>query len=177
MRITRALLVPVLLALSACTPSSDWDTGSADALEQQSVDLLRRLDAGQFTEMLADADPAVVIMDFDENNVPMRVDGLEAARAFFARLGETAKAQNIQFKSTITRNDAWATATMGYGIVEYDQTITVGDQVMGPFKFRGTLIARRDAGKWRMTHWHGSFSVMPVSPADAAAAPAAAPAG
>jgi hypothetical protein len=167
MNIARVLFIPALLLVSACAPSSGWDTASADALQQQSVDLLRRLDAGQFTEMLADADPAIVIMDFDENNVPMRVDGLEAARAFFARLGETAKAQNIQFKSTITRNDAWATATMGYGIVEYDQTIAVGDQVMGPFKFRGTLIARRDGARWLMTHWHGSFSVMP-----AAAAPA-----
>jgi hypothetical protein len=174
MKIMRALIIPALLAVAACTPSSGWDAGSADALKQASVDLLHHLDAGEFTEMIADADPALVIMDFDENNVPMRVDGVEAARAFFARLGESAKAQNIRFKSTITRNDAWATAAMGYGIVEYDQTITVGEQVMGPFKFRGTLIARRDAGKWRMTQWHGSFSVMPA--AAAGPEPPAAPA-
>jgi hypothetical protein len=46
--------------------------------------------------------------------------------------------------------------------------MTAGGQTMGPFKFRGTFVARRVADEWRWTHWHGSFRDMPAPQAPAA---------
>lgn len=165
MRMTGALLTVCLaaslLGISGCAPSSQWDPQSAEPIKQLSVDLLRNLDSGDYMAMIAGADSNLVIMDFDENNVPFRADGIGEARAFMARLADVAKSQDVKFTSTITRNDAWATPTMGYSIVEYEQTISAGGQTMGPFKFRGTLVARREGRSWIMTHWHGSFSEMP----------------
>lgn len=165
MRITGAILsaclAACLLGISGCAPSSQWDPQSAEPIKQLSVNLLRNLDAGDFMAMIAAADSNLVIMDFDENNIPFRADGIGECRAFLTRMADAAKSQDVKFASTITRNDAWATPTMGYSIVEYDQTISAGGQTMGPFKFRGTLVARHEGSSWIMTHWHGSFSEMP----------------
>ena len=154
-------LAACLLGISGCAPSSRWDPQSAEPIKQLSVNLLRNLDAGDFMAMIADADSNFVMMDVDENNIPFRADGIGDARALMTRMSDVAKSQDIKFASTILRNDAWATPTMGYSIVEYDQTISAGGQTMGPFKFRGTLVARRDGSNWIMTHWHGSFREMP----------------
>jgi hypothetical protein len=175
MRTADCLLVLCLMGMMGCSsaPSSSWDPQAAESLKGETVALLRNFDAGDFMGLLANADSNLVIMDFDENNAPFRADGIVQSREFMNRMSELAKSQGLQFTSTITRNDAYATANMGYGIVEYDQTISAGGQVMGPFQFRATLIARREGGRWIMTHWHGSFARMPATASDSSATHAA----
>lgn len=161
MRIHRAWSALFLLGIMGCAASSGWDSQAAESLKQVSVKLLQNIDAGDFMAMIAESDSNVVIMDFDENNAPVRADGIGEARAFMTHMTELAKDQGLKFTSTIVRNDAWATATMGYSVVEYDQTLRAGGQTMGPFKFRGTLIARHEGDRWIITHWHGSFRETP----------------
>lgn len=161
MRVVRALLAMCVFGLMGCSASSKWDPQGAESLKQLATKVLTDLDAGNFQAMFAGADSNVVVLDFDENNAPFRVDGLVAANAFMAHMAEVAQSQGLKFTSTPVRSDAWATATMGYCIVEYDQSVTVGGQTMGPFKFRGTLVARRDGDRWSTTHWHGSFRETP----------------
>jgi hypothetical protein len=171
MRVVRALLVVGLLGTAGCAADSGPDPEAAESLKNEVVTLLGRLDAGDYVGMLANADSNVVIMDFDENNAPLRTDGIAESRAFMTRMTETAKSQGLKFTSTIVRNEAWTYGPMGYAVVDYDQTIAMGGQTMGPFKFRGTMVGRRAGDRWLMTHWHGSFRELPGAPADTAAAP------
>ncbi len=171
MRMIRLLPALCLVGIMGCAASSGWDPQGATSLKQKAVEMLGDLDAGNFQAMFEGADSNIVVMDVDENNAPMRADGIGEANAFAARMTDLTKNQGLKFTSTVTRNDAWATATMGYCVIEYDQTIAAGGQTMGPFKFRGTLIARRDGDRWLTTHWHGSFREMPAPPADTTATP------
>ncbi len=162
MRVVQALSALCLVGIMGCAVApSGWDLQGAESLKQMSAKVLRDIDSGNFQGMFAEADSNLVVMDFDENNAPMRLDGTAGAAAFIARMTDLTKTQGLKFTSTMVRNEAWATATMGYSIIEYDQTISAGGQAMGPFKFRGTLIARRDGSQWKMTHWHGSFRETP----------------
>lgn len=161
MRAAPALLVLCLLGNAGCTASPAWDPTAAESLKQEAVAMLGKLDAGDYVGMLSGADSNLVILDFDANNTPIRTDDIAASREFMTRMTDLGQSQGMKFSSTVTRNDAWATSTMGYAVVEYDQTITAGGQTMGPFKYRGTLVARREGGAWRMVHWHGSFRELP----------------
>lgn len=172
MRLARACIALCLLGIMGCAASSAWDPQGAEALKEKAAKVLRDIDAGDFMAMIAEADSNLVIMDFDDNNNPMRASGIGEARAFMNRMAEMAQSQGLKFTSTMVGSEAWATATMGYCVVEYDQSITAGGQTMGPFKFRGTMIARREGNRWLMTHWHGSFreTPPPMAAPDSAAA-------
>jgi len=161
MRIGRVLLTLGVVGMFGCSASSRLELKPDESIKEESVRLLRNLDAGDYMAMIAEADSNLVMMDFDENNAPFRANGLEEARAFMKHMDEASRSQGLHFESTVRRNDGWATPTMGYSIVEFDQTITAGGKTMGPFKFRGTLIARREGDRWVMTHWHGSFREAP----------------
>jgi ketosteroid isomerase-like protein len=109
-------------------------------------------------------DDESIVLDLDENNHPVRYQGRDKVIQYFRSLEQGAKAQGLKFKTTIAKNDCSATATMGYCVVEFDQTITAGGQSMGPFKLRATLISRKVGDDWRWTHWHGSFREIPGPP-------------
>jgi hypothetical protein len=83
---------------------------------------------------------------------------------YFRSLEQAGKTQGLKLKSVVTRSDCSATTAVGYCVVEFDQTITMGNQTMGPFKYRGTLVARKVDGVWRVSHWHGSFREVPAPP-------------
>lgn len=162
----------IALALVACgrAASSQWDPQASSALRAQPESILRDLDAGNFDGMLAKIDDESIVLDLDENNQPVRYEGREKVTQYFRHLEQGAKAQGLKFKTTIAKNDCSATASIGYCVVEFDQTILAGGQNMGPFKFRATIISRKLGDEWRWTHWHGSFREMPSSPGTASMA-------
>ena len=174
----KTALIPVLAFtsfLAACggAASSAWDPQAASALRNESEALLHDLDAGNVADMLARMDEASVVLDLDENNHPVRVDGRAKVTAYLGGLGEAMKKEGLRFHSTIARNDCSAISDFGYCVLEFDQTVTAGGQTMPPSKFRATVVARRTGEGWRWTHWHGSFRETPPAPAPAPA-PAAA---
>ena len=64
----------------------------------------------------------------------------------------------------------------GYCLIEFEQTLTVGGQVVGPMKFRATdVIAQPNGRGWIWTHWHASRRepFTPVTPSPAPPRPAA----
>ena len=127
--------------------------------------MLKNVDAGNFDAMLQTADKDAIIFDFDENNNPIRLQGTAAMKKFFDSMSQSMKKQAMSFKSTLVRNDCYATTTQGFCAVEFDQSMTAGGKTMGPFKFRGTLVARKTDAGWRWVHWHGSFREQPATPA------------
>jgi ketosteroid isomerase-like protein len=114
----------------------------------------------------------VVVFDFDENNVPVTARGTEGLDKYLAAY-DAAVRKGLSLKTTISRDDCFGDSDMGFCTVEFDQTVGQGGQTTAPFKFRGTLVARRAKDGWRWVHWHGSFREFPPSPA--AGAPASAP--
>jgi hypothetical protein len=142
--------------------SSRWDARAASSLRAEPEALLRDIDAGNAADMLARMDEDSVVLDFDENNHPVRYEGRAKVAEYFGGLEKAVKSGSVHFKSKIARSDCMATAAVGYCVVEFDQMVTAGEQTTGPFKFRGTLVARRVGEDWKWTHWHGSFRELPA---------------
>ena len=160
----RTLIVGVLvLAAAGCAtpPSSDWDEQATASLKGDVETLLKSIDSGDFAAITAKMEPDVVVFDFDEKNQPMRASGLAEWKQYMTTFESVAKSQGLKFASTLKTSVCHATVVMGYCAVEFDQTMTAGGQTQGPFKFRGTLAARKVGGAWRWVHWHGSFAELP----------------
>jgi ketosteroid isomerase-like protein len=157
------LLVLASLPLAACggASASTWDPKAASALHAQPEALLGDIDRGDFGAMLANMDDDTSVLDLDPDNHPVRYQGRDEVKKYFAGLEQAMKAHGLKLKSTITRNECLATPAVGYCVVEFDQTIASGPQTMGPFKYRATIIARRVGGDWHWTHWHGSLRELP----------------
>jgi ketosteroid isomerase-like protein len=159
----RTLIVGVTLLAAGCAaqPSSDWDEQATASLKGEVETLLKSIDSADFAGMAAKMDTDVVVFDFDEKNQPMRASGLGEMKQFMATVESATKSQGLKFASTLKTSVCHATAVIGYCAVEFDQTMTAGGQTQGPFKFRGTLVARKAGGAWRWMHWHGSFAELP----------------
>jgi ketosteroid isomerase-like protein len=145
-------------------PSSDWNAQDSASLKPEIEGMLKSIDAGDFQAMIAKMDADATVFDFDADNKPIKMGSKAEVEKTFAGMAEMVKSQGLKFGSTIVSNDCHANAMMGFCAVEFDQTITAGGNTMGPFKFRGTLVARKLGGQWRWAHWHGSFREMPAMP-------------
>jgi ketosteroid isomerase-like protein len=151
-----------LLAVVGCAaPSGDWDAQATASLKAEVDWMLKALDRGDIAGMVDRMDPDAVVFDTDENNQPVRAVGIEQVKKYMLPIGDSMKAQNLKFASVLRTNECHATRTMGFCAIEFDQTMTQGDKTMGPFKFRGTLVARRVGDAWRWVHWHGSLAEVP----------------
>ena len=142
-------------------PSSDWDVAATDAVKAEVDRMFKDIDAGNFEVMLGRMDTDATAFDFDANNNPVSMHGIDEIRSYFGQYEQGMKEGGMAMKSQVSRTDCRATPVMGYCAVEFDQTVTQGGQTMGPFKFRGTLVARKIGETWKWTHWHGSFREPP----------------
>jgi ketosteroid isomerase-like protein len=164
-------LMPVVLTLCAANAAAQttvWDAQATALLKQEPVTMLKNVDAGNFDAMLQNADKDAIVFDFDENNNPVRLQGSAAMKKFFDAMSQSMKKQAMSFKSTLVKNECFASPAQGFCAVEFDQSIIAGGKTMGPFKFRGTLVARKTDAGWRWLHWHGSFRELPAAPPPAA---------
>lgn len=176
-------LALILVCLVACDrpappPSGALDPQTAAALRADAEQMLRDVDAGNWDALPSHLAPDASVFDSDEDDRPLQVYGREAVTAYFQRFGRVAKEKRLKFKTTILKEDCRGTATMGFCALEFDQMMTVGDETAGPFKFRGTLVSRKDGDRWLWEHVHGSFREFPAPPVEPppAASPAAPPA-
>ena len=167
----RALLI-LGLGLGGCggAVSSAWDANETASLQKEPEWMLKQIDSGSWDAMLSKMDPDSTVFDFDSENKPFTAHNLDEVRKFFAGYQDMMKTQQLTLKSELKSVACHATQVMGSCAIEFDQTITAGGKAMGPFKFRGTLVAKKDGDAWKWVHWHGSFREMPEMPAPPAAA-------
>lgn len=158
------LLVGVVSCARTTPETGAWDPAATASLEAEPEAMLKDIDAGNFDAMIAKMDSGSVAFDYDEKNNPVRIEGAENIRKFFDGYGKMMKEQQMKLTSTPVSKHCQATASMGYCALEFDQSMTANGQTMGPFKFRGTLVARRDGAGWKWVHWHGSFRELPAAP-------------
>jgi hypothetical protein len=177
-----ALALCAVVAASCAAPpatppplTGEADTAAATELRGKIDEMFRSLDSGAADEMMSWADPEAVVYDFDQNNSPVSKRGTAEIQEFLDSYSKLVREGGMQVTSTVVGADCKSTAVAGFCTVEFDQSLVMNGETMGPFKFRGTLVARKMADGWKWIHWHGSFREMPPPPTPpAAAAPAGA---
>ena len=156
----------LLVGCATTAPTTaEYDRDAESSFRAKLDQMFRDLSAMKFDCMRIPADvPEAVVFDFDEQNKPMSayspaewnkiVDGYIAAAA----------QQGMKMETKVGRVEVHATSSFGFATAEFDQTFTMGDQKMGPLKFRGTMVAKRRGNEWVWVHWHGSFREFPTMP-------------
>lgn len=180
------VIVPIVLATACATTGQNAPAASAPdlvsvkaSLEAYVNDANSHMAQGDFAYLKASACPqTVVAWDTDENGAPVVADGKAAVDAMLDKYTAMARTPGMEIKSTFGAPRCEAFSDSGYCLIEMDQTITQNGTTMGPFKIRGTLIAKMFKDRWIWTHWHASLreAAPPAPPALPAAVPAAAPA-
>jgi len=175
MRHTAMVVLVGMIGTLGCTRASapatgEWDAAATASLKAEPEAMLNEIDAGHFEAVEAKMDSDAIAFDFDSSNAPVRMQGVADIKKVFDGYANMMKTQQLKMKSTLVSSDCRATTSMGFCAIEFDQSATTPTGTMGPYKFRGTLVARRVADGWRWAHWHGSFREMPAMPAAAASA-------
>lgn len=179
------LFAPLALVAACAAPPADTPKVSGEAHPANAAELrakldevFRSIDEGTAdTTLMSWADPEAVVFDFDENNQPVTRRGTTEIQEFLAGLTKAVKEGGMKITTSVVSADCKSTVVAGFCTTEFDQTFTKDGQTMGPFKFRGTLVARKMPDGWKWLHWHGSFrEIPPPAPAAAAAAPSGTPA-
>lgn len=135
----------------------------------ETVALLRSVRDHDFDALadLCDDDYGIVDLDTDGSAVPIR-SRVEWERWFhdlFAKLG----AVGAQTDSVITDYAATRTPYMGFGVLEWVQTLTLGE-LEARFSCMATLVWKRTPDGWKEARWHASLLDADIPPEMAAAA-------
>jgi ketosteroid isomerase-like protein len=171
----------VLLAIACSHGGAGWSDATAADLRQKVEQMFKDIDAGNFAGMKMWADQDAILFDFDENNLPVAARGAQELDKYLAAY-DGAMRKGLKVHTDIQKNDCFGDADLGFCAVEFDQNIGASEAAPAmPFKFRGTLVARKTKDGWRWAHWHGSFREFPkpqtveVTPATGTPPPAEAP--
>ncbi|MEZ0374300.1 MAG: nuclear transport factor 2 family protein [Candidatus Sericytochromatia bacterium] len=163
----KLLMMGLMMAVSGCAVQaaapdpSDWNSQATQELKAAADKMFKDLDKGDSGAILSWKDLNPSVFDVDPENKAVQFYGEAEVSKYLGSMTEAVKA-GLKIKSVVKRSDCQATASMGFCTIEFDQTATMGDQTMGPSKFRGTMIARKLPSGWKWTHWHGSFREMPA---------------
>jgi ketosteroid isomerase-like protein len=110
---------------------------------------------------LCDDDFGIVDIAPDGGNVPIRTRAEWEGwfRSLFAQLDAMGAATD----SEILAYDALATGDLGYGVLEFRQSLTVGPHT-ATFDCVATIVWKRTAEGWRESRWHCSVLSKRVPP-------------
>ncbi len=135
----------------------------------ETVTLLRSVRDHDFDTLadLCDDDFGIVDLDVDGSGVPIR------SRAewedWFASLFAKLDAAGAETDSIITDYAATRTPYMGFGVLEWVQTLSMGP-LEARFTCMATLVWKRTETGWKEARWHASLLSADIPPEMAAAA-------
>ena len=141
MRCALAVAAAAALGLGAgCVASPEWDADATKSLEADVIDMFHSMDQADFDKLLDHMSPDATAFDMDMENHPVQMYGKAGIAEMFQGIKAAIDASQggMALQTTLVKHVVHATGVMGYAAVEFDQTITVGGQAMGPFKFRGS---------------------------------------
>ena len=164
MRVLVSCLVLALIAGCHRGGGADSNDQTAADLRQKVEQMFKDIDGGNFAGMKMWADDKAILFDFDENNLPVTARGSAELDKYLAAYDATLR-KGLKVHTEVQKNDCFGDADIGYCAVEYDQNIGASEAAPAtPFKFRGTIIARKTKDGWRWMHWHASFREFPKPP-------------
>lgn len=129
----------------------------------ETVTLLRSVRDHDFDTLaaLCDDDHGIVDIAPDGGSVPIRTRA--EWEAWFHNLFATLDTMGADTDSEITGYEAVESDSMGYSVVDFRQTLTVGPSV-ATFDCIATIIWKLVDGRWQESRWHCSVLSSDVPP-------------
>lgn len=150
------------------------DTPSAEHRDKpfftETVTLLRAVREHDFTTLaeLCDDDFGIVDIAPDGSGVPIRTRA-EWEAWFRDGLFPRLEAMGAETDSEVTSYDALVSGDLGYGVLDFRQTLSVGGMT-ATFDCIATLIWKRTPSGWKESRWHCSVISSDIPEAMRAAA-------
>jgi ketosteroid isomerase-like protein len=168
--------------MTTTTATSHHDTGQQSPLDTpparfadmaffaETLTLLRSVRDHDFDTLAALCDDDFGIVDVDPSGNARPIRDRAGWEAWFHELFATLNAMQASTDSSIDDYHAIVTDDMGYSVLDFTQTLTVGPHV-ARFECVATIIWKRTADGWRESRWHASVisSDVPAELRDGAA--------
>ena len=157
------------------TSTASWlDTASTSSFADrpffaETVELLRCVRDHDFDSLAELCDDDFGIVDLDPTGSNVMVRSRAEWEAWFRRLFSELDAASADTDSEIVNYDAIEGTDLGYGVVEFRQTLTVAGFVAS-FDCVSTIIWKNTPDGWRESRWHVSLLSKDIPPELAALA-------
>jgi hypothetical protein len=126
--------------------------------------LLKALDAGDRAAVHSygpskDTRFSVVVFDYDWNNAPMTVEGIDDAHKFFDTLLDIKEKEHLKVVSKLSDlHTGCSGPELGFATFVLTQTFPVGGETQtSKYALTALLSYDRSAQKWRLFHWHATL--------------------
>ena len=139
---------------------SEWSSAPFFDLTVQLLSHVRDHDFDSLAD-LCDDDFGIVDLDQDVNNVMIRTRA--EWEAWFRRLFSELDAAGAATDSEITNYDAIAGRDLGFSVVEFRQTLTMGE-LRASFECVATIVWKATPDGWKEARWHVSVLDSDVPP-------------
>jgi len=130
----------------------------------ETLTLLRSVRDHDFDTLAALCDDDFGIVDVDPSGAARPIRDRAEWEAWFHDLFATLNAMAASTDSRIDNYQAVQTGELGYSVLDFTQTLTVGDQVAS-FECVATIVWKRTEAGWREARWHASVISSEVPPA------------
>lgn len=127
------------------------------------VRLLRGVRDHDFAELAELCDDDFGIVDIDPNGGSVAIRSREEWEAWFRGLFATLDQMGAHTDSEILAYDAMEGVDLGYSVLEFRQTLGIGDLV-ATFDCMTTIVWKREGDVWKEARWHGSVLSSDVPP-------------
>ena len=122
----------------------------------QTVTLLHSVRDHDFATLAALCDDDFGIVDIDVAGTARPIRNRAEWEEWFTTLFATLKSMNAETDSVILDYKALSQGTLGFGVLEFQQTLTVGPHV-ATFECVATIIWKLTPHGWREARWHASI--------------------
>ena len=122
----------------------------------ETVELLRSVRDHDFDSLAELCDDDFGIVDLDQSGSSVMVRTREDWEAWFRRLFSELDAAGAGTDSEILSYDAIAGSDLGFSVVEFRQSLSVGEHV-GLFDCVATIVWKSTPAGWREARWHVSL--------------------
>jgi ketosteroid isomerase-like protein len=133
------------------------------AFFSQTLALLRAVRDHDFDTLAALCDDDFGIVDVDPSGAARPLRDRTEWEAWFHDLFATLDAMTASTDSRIENYQAIEADELGYSVLDFTQTLTVGDRVAS-FECVATIIWKRTEAGWREARWHASVISSDVPP-------------
>lgn len=136
--------------------ATDHATWSDAPFFAETVELLRSVRDHDFDTLAARCDDDFGIVDLDQSGASVMIRTRADWEAWFHRLFAELDAMSAATDSEILSYDATAGQDMGFSVVEFRQSLTMGDAT-GLFDCVATIVWKLTPTGWKEARWHVSL--------------------
>ena len=143
-------------------PTTSWldtahtSTWAEEPFFAETVELLRSVRDHDFDTLAARCDDDFGIVDLDQSGSNVMVRSRQDWENWFRRLFAELEAASADTDSVITQYQALAGSDMGFSVVEFTQSLSVGPHT-GLFDCVATIVWKLTPDGWKEARWHVSL--------------------